>query len=115
MQDRRTTFWLLYLPPLLWLGVFFLVPLALMAAFSFRADMHGDLLQLWPPTLRQYDILFAGGSYWRLLGTSVLLALLVAVTATVLAYPLAYFLAFQAGRRLGLYLVLLLVPFWTSY
>ena len=32
-----------------------------------------------------------------------------------LAYPLAYFLAFRAGPRAGLYLILLLVPFWTSY
>ena len=28
---------------------------------------------------------------------------------------MAYFLAFRAGSRAGLYLILLLVPFWTSY
>ncbi|MGQ0601747.1 MAG: ABC transporter permease [Anaerolineales bacterium] len=115
MFDRRTTFWILYLPPLLWLGAFFLAPLALMAAFSFRADMRGELLQGWTPTLEQYTSLFAVGSYWRLLGLSAGMALAIAVSATVLAYPLAYFLAFRAGRRAGLYLVLLLVPFWTSY
>jgi spermidine/putrescine transport system permease protein len=115
MLDRRTTFWALYLPPLLWLGAFFLVPLALMAAFSFRADMRGEVLQVWTPTFKQYAALIAGGSYWRLLGTSALMALVVALSATVLAYPIAYFLAFRAGARAGLYLVLLLVPFWTSY
>ena len=31
------------------------------------------------------------------------------------AYPIAYFLAFRAGKRAALYLILLLVPFWTSY
>jgi spermidine/putrescine transport system permease protein len=39
----------------------------------------------------------------------------VATIATALAYPVAYFLAFRAGSRASLYLILLLVPFWTSY
>ena len=43
------------------------------------------------------------------------MAAIVALVATVIAFPLAYFLAFRAGRRAGLYLILLLVPFWTSY
>jgi len=115
MLDRRTTFWALYLLPLFWLGAFFLVPLALMAAFSFRADVRGEVLQLWRPTLKQYADLIAVGSYWRLLLTSVFIALVVSVIATGLAYPVAYFLAFRAGPRAGFYLVLLLVPFWTSY
>ncbi|MBF8281649.1 MAG: hypothetical protein A2W37_06280 [Chloroflexi bacterium RBG_16_63_12] len=115
MLDRRATFWVLYLPPLLWLGAFFVVPLILMAAFSFRADMRGEVLQWWTPTLKQYAGLFAAGSYWRLLGISAFMALIVALISTALAYPIAYFLAFRAGRRAGFYLVLLLVPFWTSY
>jgi spermidine/putrescine transport system permease protein len=115
MLDRRATFWVLYLLPLLWLGAFFVVPLILMAAFSFRADMRGEVLQWWTPTLKQYAGLFAAGSYWRLLGISAFMALIVALISTALAYPIAYFLAFRAGRRAGFYLVLLLVPFWTSY
>ena len=41
MRGQRLTFWILYLPPLVWLGAFLLAPLALMAAFSFRADVRG--------------------------------------------------------------------------
>jgi len=115
MLDRRTTYWALYLPPLFWLGVFFLAPLALMAAFSLRADMSANLLQDWTPTLKQYADLFEAGTYWRLLAISVLMALIVAVIATLLAYPVAYFLAFRVGVRASFYLILLLVPFWTSY
>jgi len=113
--DRRTTFWMLYLPPLLWLGAFFLLPVLLMAAFSFRPNMRGDLLQAWTPTLDQYASAFATSSYWRLLWISAQMALGVAISSLVLAYPIAYFLAFRAGQRASLYLVLLLVPFWTSY
>jgi len=115
MLDRRLTFWFLLLPPLFWLGAFFLVPLALMAAFSFRADMRGAVLQWQPPTLQQYTGVFATTSYLRLLRDSAFIALVIGVSATALAYPIAYFLAFRARRRAGFYLVLLLVPFWTSY
>jgi len=115
MFDRRATFWALSLPPLLWLGVLFVIPLLLMAAFSTRAESGGELLRLWAPSLKHYDDLFTTGTYWRLLRLSALIALVIAAMATVMAYPLAYFLAFRAGRRAGFYLVLLLVPFWTSY
>ena len=113
--DRRATFWFIYLPPMLWLGLFFVLPVLLMAAFSFRPDMRGDFLQPWTPTLSQYTSVAAIGSYWRLLGISALTALGIGISAVVLAYPLAYFLALRAGPRAGFYLVLLLVPFWTSY
>jgi len=113
--DRRTTFWILYLPPLIWLGLFFLIPILLMAAFSFRSDTYGALFENWKPGFDQYTSVISTGSYWRLLGVSSLMALFVSISAVVLAYPLAYFLAFYSGKRAGLYLVLLLVPFWTSY
>ena len=112
---RGGAFWLLSLPPAVWLALFFVAPLALMAAFSFRADLRGGLLQPFAPTLVHYEQVFEAASYVRLLGVSILMALIVAVVVTALAYPLAYFLAFKAGRRATVYLVLLLVPFWTSY
>ena len=114
-MDRRATFWFLYFPPLLWLGAFFLIPLLLMVAYSFRADMHGSFFQLWQPSLNQYEKLIATGSYWRLLGVSSLMAMVISITAVVMSYPIAYFLAFYGRERAGFYLVLLLVPFWTSY
>jgi len=51
--DRQSTFWFLYLPPLIWLGLFFLAPLLLMAAFSFRADSYGSLFENWVPGFDQ--------------------------------------------------------------
>lgn len=51
----------------------------------------------------------------RLLAISVFMALIVALVSVLLSYPVAYFLAFRAGLRSRVYLVLLLIPFWTSY
>ncbi len=113
--DRRATFWLIYLPPLFWLIVFLVLPVLFMALFSFRPDMRGNLFQSWTPTFDQYINVASTGSYWRLLGISALTAFAIGLSAVVFAYPLAYFLVFHAGTRTAFYLVLLLIPFWTSY
>jgi spermidine/putrescine transport system permease protein len=86
-----------------------------MFALSFRADMQGDVLSLWLPTLKQYGAIFAIGSYWRLLAISIGMAFFVALAAVALAYPVAYFLVFRAGRAATFCLVLLMIPFWTSF
>lgn len=115
MLGRRSTFWLLSVPPLLWLLLFFAAPLVLMGAMSFREDIGRSLFDFSKPTLDQYATVFGELSFLRLLGLSALMAFGVGVAATALAFPIAYFLTFRAGRRAGFYLVLLLVPFWTSY
>ena len=46
---------------------------------------------------------------------SIAIAFTVAVVAVALAYPLAYFLTFHAGRAAGICLVVLMIPFWTSF
>jgi spermidine/putrescine transport system permease protein len=106
---------LIYLPPVVWLTAFLVMPVLLMALFSFRPDMRGDLFQIWTPTLDQYSSIAGTGSYWRLLGISTLTALAIGISAVILAYPLAYFLVFHGGPRTAFYLILLLIPFWTSY
>ncbi len=113
--DRRAAFWALFIPPLLWLGLFFVAPLVLMALFSFSPESSSSLFHNWVPSLKQYTQAVADTSYWRLLGISVVMALLVAIISIVLSYPIAFFLAFRAGKNSNLFLVLLLIPFWTSF
>ena len=86
-----------------------------MGALSLREDLSGPLLEPWAPTIEHYVSLIETPSFLRLLGTSIGIAAIVAALATLLAYPLAYFLTFRAGNRAAVYLLLLLVPFWTSY
>ncbi|MGH2406581.1 MAG: ABC transporter permease [Candidatus Limnocylindrales bacterium] len=114
-DGRRRIFWALYLPPMIALLLLVVAPLALMAIFSFRPDLNGNLVGLFAPTLKQYQGILGASVYLPLLGTSMVMAAIVAVVGTLLAYPVAYFLAFRAGRHAGTYLLLLLLPFWTSY
>ncbi len=102
--------------PSVWLAIFFVAPLILMAIFSLRPDMRGALFSLdWTPTLKHYETIVEGEVYLPLLLVSVRVAFSVAFFATLLAYPLAYFLVFRTGLRAPLLLTLLILPFWTSY
>jgi spermidine/putrescine transport system permease protein len=116
MSGRRGATWLLVVPPLAWVVLFFLVPLALIAAYSLRAG-SGVIApdEPWIFSLEQFGEVLGTPAFVRLLGISVLVALAVATLATVAAYPIAYFLCFRAGSRAPLYLTLLLVPFAVSY
>ncbi|MGQ0849104.1 MAG: ABC transporter permease [Actinomycetota bacterium] len=102
--------------PVLFLVVFFVVPVAMMIITSFRPDLRGGPLAWgWVPTLDHYRNIIGGGTYLPLLWTSVRVSLLVAFATCVLAYPVAYFLAFRVRRSAGLLLTLIILPFWTSY
>jgi len=114
-DGRRGIFWILYLPPVAALLLLVVVPLLLMAVFSFRPDLNGNLLGPFQATLKNYASISSAGVYVQLLLTSIGMAAIIAGVGTLLAYPVAYFLAFRAGRRAGAYLLLLLLPFWTSY
>jgi spermidine/putrescine transport system permease protein len=113
--ESRRRLWALIAPPAAWLVVFLGFPLLLLTAYSFRAGMSGAFFRDWVPTLDNYRTLAATPSFLELLAVSVGIAFVVAVMATVLAYPVAYYVVFRARARAGIYIVLLLIPFWISY
>jgi len=116
MVRRNPLPWLLMAAPSVWLALFFVAPLALMAFYSLRPNMEGGLFAWgWQPTLSNYRTILQGESYLPLLWVSIRVALVVAFCATLLSYPLAYFLVFRARLRAPLLLTLLILPFWTSY
>ena len=114
-DPRRAAFLGLSLPATAALLAFLVAPILVMSSLSLRPELTRDLLGPFDPTLEHYQQVLAVDDYWELLRTSAVMAFIVALVATALAYPVAYFLAFRAGKRAGLYLILLLVPFWTSY
>lgn len=116
MLGRRGALRFLVAPPYVWLALFFVLPLVLIVAISFRPEAGPiDFDDPWNPTLLQYQRVLETPAYLRLLGVSILMALGIAAASTLLAYPIAYFLTFRARERAPLYLLLLLVPFAISY
>jgi spermidine/putrescine transport system permease protein len=58
---------------------------------------------------------FTNAIYTVLLAKSVIMSLVVTGVVILLAYPMAYFLAFRVTRHKVIWLVLISIPFWTSY
>lgn len=112
MENRKRVA-ILMGPPVLFLIFLFVLPLAIMAVFTFRSGMLGAERNVF--TLDNYREFFSSPSYLRLLWRSTWVAFIVSVLSVVLAYPLAYFLAFRVGSRKVILLTILIVPAWTSY
>jgi spermidine/putrescine transport system permease protein len=100
-------------PPLLWVGLFLLLPYALMFAHSFWAVRDGVLVHEW--NLRNYQTLLSNPVYVGVLFRTMRIAASVTLFSLLLGYPLAYYLSFHAGPRKELLYQLVIVPLWVSY
>ncbi|WP_244922227.1 ABC transporter permease [Oceanibaculum indicum] len=89
------------------------VPLALMVAYSFWSQSYVTLDTSF--TLKNYQDVFSREIYRVLFLRSVGISALVTLVTVLLAYPIAYFVAFDVKRHKLLWLILLTLPFWTSY
>jgi spermidine/putrescine transport system permease protein len=100
-------------PPLLWVGLFLLLPYALMLAHSFWLVRDGVIVHQW--NLQNYAKLLQNPVYAEVLFRTVRIAVSVTVLSLVLGYPLAYFMSFHAGISKNLLYQLVVVPLWVSY
>lgn len=114
LRERRWTPYLLALPALLCIYLFFLVPLVTLAkvALSNRRERGSSRVDFgWEWDNFSQAFTDFGPQLWRAL----LYAAIATLFCILLAYPLAYFIAFKAGRWRNLLLGLVMVPFFTSF
>ena len=113
-RRRGRTGYLLLLPGVLWLAIFFLLPTIQLVGTS----LYGNTGSL----DTGYSMTWSFSNYWDALQTyqdQFLRSLWYSVACTVLAvllgYPLAYAIAIKAGRWRNLMLVAVIAPFFTSF
>ena len=99
---------------MLWLGVFFLLPLVQLAAVSLQSRYPGF------PGYYYRDLNFSNYAaaltdYAPHFARSFLYAGLATFLAFVIAYPLAYAMAFKAGKWRNLMMICVIAPFFTSF
>ena len=87
--------------------------LLLVGVLAFRVNDGGMLAG--SLTLANFTAIFTDPLYAIIMVRSLWIAGLVTLATVVTAYPVAWYLAFHAGRRRGLILFLVTLPFWTSY
>jgi spermidine/putrescine transport system permease protein len=111
--DRLAT-GLLVLPGVLWLVALFLLPLGIIAVFSLGSVDQTGHISFANPSLGNYekalnpDYLTA---FWR----SMYYSTATTVLSLGIGYPVAYWISRYGGRHKILLLVLVMLPFWTSY
>lgn len=101
------------LPPLLWVGLFLLLPYALMFAHSFWLVRDGVIVHQW--NLHNYATLLENPVYAEVLLRTARIAASVTILSLLLGYPLAYYMSFHATVRKDLLYQLVIVPLWVSY
>jgi len=104
--------YLLLLPGLGWLLLFFAVPLVIMALESLKTGTLDTGYQLtwefsnYTDALRDYDEQFIRSFEYAGLAT---------LASLLIGYPLAYVIAFRGGRYRNALLLLVIVPFFVTY
>lgn len=105
--------YILFSPTLLLLVGAMCIPVGMLVIYSFWTQKY--IVIDTTLTLANYLQIFNKTSYMLLIGKSILISSAVTVATVSLAYPIAYFIAFRVGQHKIIWLILITVPFWTSY
>lgn len=105
---------LLGLPALLYLTVFFMVPLGIVVAYSFATRSRTGRTELRDWNLDAYARL--GDDVVRTIAVrSLWIALATTLISLVLAYPLAYYMSTRTPTVRNILLVGVMLPFWSNF
>jgi ABC-type spermidine/putrescine transport system permease subunit I len=103
-----------FIPAVLLLGGFFVIPLVIIVLYSFWEVVNYNVVRHW--TTGNYAYFFSVSTYVSTMWATLWVAMVATAIVIVLAFPFAYWLSRYVPRRWRLLLlVLVVVPFWTSY
>ena len=102
------------LPGVAWLGAFFLFPLVIILVVSLGTNDATGHIDLSMPNLQNYFQALRP-EYGPAFANSLRYAFATTVLSIVIGYPIAYWISRYGGRRKVLLLILVMLPFWTSY
>ncbi|MDR0994403.1 MAG: ABC transporter permease [Verrucomicrobiota bacterium] len=110
---RRLSEWVATLPSFVWLLLLFLLPTLLVFAVTFRpADPYGGIGSGW--TLASL-LTLVNAHYPAIIWRTIWLSLVATTLCILLATPMGYYMARINPARRRLVLLLVILPFWTSF
>src|SRR5580698_7424691 len=124
---QRRGKWLIILPPLLYLVVFFLIPFAFalkisLADTAVRVPPFSDILSITPDwhihltlNLGNFKYLFADEVYGLSYFYSIKTAFFSTLVCLALGYPMAYAISRTSKSTQSILLLIVILPFWTSF
>ena len=102
------------MPGVAWLGLFFVVPLAIIFVVSLGHRDALDRVDLSSPSFDNYARAF-DPIFLPTFLNSIRFAAITTILSLAIGYPIAYWISRYGGRRKALLLILVMLPFWTSY
>jgi spermidine/putrescine transport system permease protein len=110
-RHKGVTPYLLLAPGMLWLAIFFLVPMGFLGYQSLQSGLFPDFRFTWE--FSNFSTAFS--DYHAQLIRSFVYAAIATIACLVLAYPLVYWIAFRAGPWRNLFLLFIVAPFFVTY
>ena len=112
-RPASTAAWLLLAPLLLWVAAFVVAPTVIMLVYSFcqRGTLGGVIYDF---TTANYKAVL-DPTYLKILIRSIEFAAVTTIACLLIGYPVAYYIGRAPERRRNLLLMLVMVPFWTSF
>ena len=104
---------MLVLPAMGWFLWFLLIPLGIVAVYSFATKgTYGGVVYRFSTDnyVRATDWI-----YLRIFWNSLKLAILTAISCLLIGYPMAYVMATASARVRSVLLILVVIPFWTNF
>ncbi len=125
-QRRISMGWAAFaVPGILWLVFLFIVPMYTIFAVGggHLNPIFNSPVPVWNPfawsganyVAVYHDFVGPTSFIGPILGRTVVYVVIASILSLLIAYPAAYFVARFAGKRKGLFLVLMIAPFWISY
>jgi len=100
-------------PTLLAMIIGLAMPLIVLLTLSFWIQEYLDFIRTF--SLKNYLDFFQKPIYTKILFKSIRMSGMVTIVTVLLAYPMAYYIAFRVKKNKLIWLILITVPFWTSY
>lgn len=123
---KNYKFWFVF-TPYFWLVAFFFIPLAIILKISFSVSEWGmppykDILEIDNSgdfilniTSGNYAFIFSDFFYLKSYLNSLSLAFTSTLICLIIGYPIAFYVAKSKPKIRNLLLILLIIPFWTSF
>lgn len=111
---RKITPYLLLIPGLAWLVLFFIVPMVQLAVVSLESKFPG-YPGYYYLDLAVWNYRDALSEFWPHIIRSFVFAGVATILAFIIGYPLAYAMAFKAGKWRNVMMILVIAPFFTSF
>lgn len=109
--------YLLLLPGMAWLAVFFIAPLVTLFMTTMQTPVPGGLIGQYQQTFRvaNFADVLSRPETISALSRSMIYALSATLIALIIGYPLAYAIALKAGRWKNVMLIMVIAPFFVSF